>query len=267
VISRIFKALNRYSIAARNLGPHTTLQLIWYRVFRGCPNIEVHSVSQKFGSFFWNAKKDWVINHFYTPQIEVYSPKGQINIRSIVDLGANIGAETIRFGLLYPDARIYSVEANKENYEKLSKNSVKRFNVTTIFSAIWSSECKLKLISTSCNDSQAWRVEETSEAEFDMKGMPLSKILSNYVIDSIDILKVDIEGAERQLFDSTADVWISKVNCFIVEAPDSDAPGTTQLIYRLFERNSLKVNTYVNGENIVFIRDHLDWKVRFIESY
>jgi len=266
MISRIFQALNRYSLSLKNLGTYTTLQIIWYRFIRNQPNIEVYSVSKKFGEFFWNAKKDWVINHFYTPQIEVYSPKGEISILSVVDLGANIGTETIRFATLYPKAKVYSVEANKENYERLKKNTINRSNVTPIFGAIWSSDNKLKLVSSSY-DSQAWYVEETNEAEYDMEGISLNKILSDHSIDSIDILKVDIEGAELELFGSTANIWISKVNCFIVEVPDNDAPGTTQLIYRLFEKNNIKVNTYVNGENIVFVRDHLDWRVRFIQSY
>lgn len=266
MISRIFKALNRYSLALENLGIYTTLQIIWHRVFKMQPEIEVHSKAKKFGEFFWSSKNDWVISHFYTPQIEVYSPKGEINIGTVVDLGANIGTESIRFSLLYPKARIYSVEANNVNYERLKKNTVKFTNITPIMSAIWSSVTKLKLVSDT-SDSQAWHVIETNDSDYDMEGTIFSNILTSYDINFIDILKVDIEGAERELFGETADGWISKVNCIIMEIPDIDAPGTTQLIYRLFEKNSLQMNTYVNGENIVFVRNHLDWRVRFIERY
>lgn len=267
MIIRILRALIRWLVAIENLGVKTTLQIIRHRIMPNTKGREIVSNSKKFGRFVWDSKSDWVITHFYTPQIEIYGPTGNLDIGCIVDLGANIGTETLRFSKLYPLAKIISVEANKDNFERLKKNVSSNKKISPVHAAIWSSDVKLKLVSAS-TDSQAWHlVEVAHEGEFDMKGMTFEKILNDHSINHIDVLKIDIEGAERQLFDLSSDKWIANVSCFIIEVPDNDSPGTTQMIYRAFERNGINVNTYVNGENIVFVRAELDWKVRFIEFY
>ena len=175
--------------------------------------------SKKFGKFWWNAKRDWVIGHFFTPQIEIFSTKTDLEVETIVDLGANIGIETLRLAKLYPSARIFAVEAVRENFETLEFNTMQLSNVTAIIGAIWSSPAKLKLVNVTGN-SESWSLEEVRGDEFDIKGKMFDDVLVENDIREIDILKVDIEGSERELFSHSCLTWIERVKCIIMEAPD-----------------------------------------------
>ena len=265
MIVRFLQAIIRFTYSFENLGIISTIKIIWFRILK--ESIDIKISTKKFGDVFWNTKRDWVITHFYTPQIEIFSPNNKIEVNLIIDLGANIGIETLRFAKLYPKAKIFSIEAVKENFETLIKNTKNMSNVTSINAAIWDKNSKLKIIKKS-ESGQARYVREVKYSDkFHMKGIPFSKILSAHLIKNICILKVDIEGAERKLFNKSCKEWIHKVKCIIMEAPDTDFPLTTQKILKLFIENNYEFNAYVNGENIIFIRADIDWKPRSIINY
>lgn len=263
---RILRALIRWRLAFDNLGFVPTLQIIWFRVFRARPDVMVECRTATFGTFRWNAKRDWVITHFFTPQVEIFSPGGNIEIHTIVDLGANIGTETLRFALLYPSARIVAVEAAGENFGTLAFNTRARANITPIHAAIWSHPAKLALTGDQHN-SQSWHAEEVTGDTFDIRGITFEEIMAENGIGEIDILKVDIEGAEKELFSDACASWIGRVKCIVMEVPDSDAPLSTRQIFRVFDTAEYTFNTYVHGENLVLVRSDLDWKPRSIETY
>jgi FkbM family methyltransferase len=265
MIARFLQAIIRFTYSFENLGIISTIKIIWFRILK--KSIDIKISTKKFGDVFWNTKRDWVITHFYTPQIEIFSPNNKIEVNLIIDLGANIGIETLRFAKLYPKAKIFSIEAVKENFETLIKNTKNMSNVTSINAAIWDKNTKLKIIKKS-ESGQARYVQEVKYSDkFHMKGIPFSKILSAHLIKNICILKVDIEGAERKLFNKSCKEWIHKVKCIIMEVPDTDFPLTTQKILKLFIENNYEFNAYVNGENIIFIRADIDWKPRSIINY
>ena len=265
MIVRFLQAIIRFIYSFKNLGMISAIKIIWFRILKKSINVKIST--KKFGEVFWNTKRDWVITHFYTPQIEIFSPNNKIEVNLIVDLGANIGIETLRFAKLYPKAKIFSIEAVKENFETLIKNTKNMLNVTSINAAIWDKNSKLKIIKKS-ESSQTRYVREVKNSEkFHLTGMPFNKILNSYSIKNICILKIDIEGAERKLFNKSCKEWIHLVKCIIMEVPDNDFPLTTQKILKLFIENNYEFNTYINGENLIFIRSDIDWKPRSIINY
>ncbi len=265
MIARFLQAIIRFTYSFENLGMISSIKIIWFRILK--KNINVKISTKKFGEVFWNTKRDWVITHFYTPQIEIFSPNNKIEVNLIVDLGANIGIETLRFAKLYPKAKIFSIEAVKENFETLIKNTKNMSNVTSINAAIWDKNSKLKIIKKSESGQARYIQEVRNSDKFHIRGMPFNKILSAYSIKGICILKIDIEGAERKLFNKSCKNWLHLVKCIIMEVPDSDFPFTTQKILKLFIENNYKFNTYINGENLIFIRSDINWKPRSIISY
>ncbi len=46
--------------------------------------------------------------------------------------------------------------------------------------------------------------------------------MDEFHIDFIDILKIDIEGAERFVFDKASPEWIKNVRCIAIELHDSE---------------------------------------------
>ena len=265
MIVRFLQAIIRFTDSFENLGIISTIKIIWFRILK--ESIDIKISTKKFGDVFWNTKRDWVITHFYTPQIEIFSPNNKIEVNLIIDLGANIGIETLRFAKLYPKAKIFSIEAVKENFETLIKNTKNMSNVTSINAAIWDKNSKLKIVKKSINSQDRYLKEIKNSNKFHIIGKNFNKILSDYSIKNICILKIDIEGAERKLFNKSCNKWLHLVKCIIMEVPDNDFPFTTQKILKLFIRNNYKFNTYVNGENLIFVRSDIDWKPRSIINY
>lgn len=264
---KITQALSRYIIAIYNLGFRASFKIFLYSaVIKN--EAEISMETRHFGRIFWNTKKDWVINHFYTPQLEIYSPTKDLKINTIVDLGANIGIEAIRLSYLYENARVIAVEAEKGNFKKLEKNTANHFQIEPVHAALWSENCELKLIVAEDGNNQGWHLEKVKvDEDYDMVGLTFSELIKTYDLYSIDILKIDLEGAEIELFDNEFSSWIHEVKCLVIECPDGDSPLATSLIFKKLEEACYKFNTYLNGENLILIRSDLDWLTRSIEIY
>lgn len=50
--------------------------------------------------------------------------------------------------------------------------------------------------------------------------------MAEFGIDYVDVLKIDIEGAEREVF-KTCSPWIKKVGTIVIELHDRFVPGCT----------------------------------------
>lgn len=267
MIIRALRATTRYLTAIGNLGTTSTLKLVLYRLLRHRLQTDAKLLTKKFGPIYWNTGRDNVIAHLYTPQVRIYCPDDNLCINTIVDLGANIGIETIRFAKMYPQASIFSVEAATENYRTLLLNTNGNPNCTCVHGTIWHKATPLTLTKHTL-DSQTWRVQETeNSSDANTQGITFSEIMEKYNIKEVDILKVDIEGAEKQLFSESCKQWIGNVKCIIVESPDGDTPMTTIQMFKQFDEANYLFNTYIHGENLVLVRADLNWKPCSIEQY
>ena len=125
---------------------------------------------------------------------------------------------------------------------------------------LYNKKCNLKIVNID-NNNETFRVIEanTENQDFDIISISILELIKMQNITSIDILKLDIEGAEKYIFDSTAEEWISRVKVIIFECPDRDSPGTTMNIFNTLKRNNWKFRTYIHGENFVMIRDDIKW--------
>ena len=146
--------------------------------------------------------------------------------RAIIDGGGNIGMAAVDFALRHPLARIITIEPEKANFEILRMN-VRAFpNITPIRAALWKHETELALLDPGLG---AWGFR-TSADPSEMQRSPtvsaltVQSIMDNFKIDVIDILKLDIEGAEREVFE-TSSVWINKVRVLIVELHEEFSAG------------------------------------------
>ena len=71
-----------------------------------------------------------------------------------------------------------------------------------------------------------------------VKGITIPMILQMHGIDHIDILKLDIEGAEYRVFENNFDEWINKVDQIIIELHDRYQPGCAERFYRAIAAHS-----------------------------
>lgn len=175
-----------------------------------------------------------------------------IEPKLIIDLGAYTGLSTTFFALKYPKARIIAVEPESSNFELLEFHTQKNPNVDRINAGVWSSNAFLK-ITNKATEKWAFTVEEVSESDdYDVKSITIDSILKNSGCDTIDILKIDIEGAEKELLSKNVASWISKVKVLVIELHDRLVEGCSESLYNAIDL--AEWDEYKQGEKIVLIR-------------
>ena len=182
---------------------------------------------------------------------EEYDVRGIENPRFIVDGGANIGCSTLYFGNKYPDALIFAIEPEESNYEMLKKNTSHYPNIKTIKAAIWDKKTFLK-IDNPGDKKWSFRVQECeNNTNACIETISIDELLSNSPGGIIDILKLDIEGAEKQIF-LNSPAWIEKVDTLLIELHERYSEGCTEVFYKAISKYHFRES--VNGEKIILQR-------------
>lgn len=165
----------------------------------------------------------------------------------IIDCGGNIGLAAIWFAKVFPKAKVISVEPDKANHEVLKKNIEHRDNITPILGAVWSRREEIYLEGGGRGGAgSSVTINRESEA------------ITAYTIDDIlqlepdaipFLIKIDIEGAQKNLFSENTD-WVAKFPCVILELEDWLLPwqGTTSNFFTCVSK--LPMDYLIRGENI-----------------
>jgi FkbM family methyltransferase len=166
----------------------------------------------------------------------------------IIDAGANIGATSVYFAEKFPQATIIAIEPDHENFQLLQKNITSYQNIYPIEGALWYVDSKLSL-SNPLNAECAYRVgeNESSSSNTAIDAYSIESICQQFNLDHIDLLKLDIEGAEKELFSNSPEKWLPRVNCIIIELHDRYKVGCSRAFYNAIQDFPEEA---INGENI-----------------
>jgi FkbM family methyltransferase len=152
---------------------------------------------------------------------------------TVVDLGGNLGEFSIamqaRFG-----CTCYVVEPVPALYERIPQNPhIIKFNA-----AVAKSSQPLRFfLSEEITAGSLHKSGVSSDAEIEVQGISLTDFLTQNNIESVDLLKIDIEGAERDLFDDVSNETLRRIKQITIEFHDF-IPGvmTTQDVDRVKQR-------------------------------
>jgi FkbM family methyltransferase len=132
----------------------------------------------------------------------------------IVDAGANIGCTAVFLANTYPGARIVAVEPDARNAALAKQNCASYPQVEIVEGAVWPRPVMLE-IENPDGESWAFRMREKPRdaGGGGMQGLTLDELSKGA---PIDLLKVDIEGGERQLFTEETH-WLTRVGAMLIE--------------------------------------------------
>jgi FkbM family methyltransferase len=151
--------------------------------------------------------------------------------KTIVDAGANIGLASVYFASRYPEARILAIEPEAQNFELLLKNTAPYPNIQAVRAALWSESGVIGVVDSGTG---AWgfRTEASSEALVanSVRAATLDELLDEFGFDHVDLLKLDIEGAEVEVFADTSE-WIDRVNVVVAELHERYRTGCLRNFY------------------------------------
>jgi FkbM family methyltransferase len=175
----------------------------------------------------------------------------EMSPRVIVDAGANIGMATLFFAARFPDACIVAIEPEASNFELLKQNCAGLSNVMLVQAALWPQEQRLWL---SDSYSEEWAFQVATHASpasknlGEVRAITIGQILRQLHTDRIDLLKLDIEGSEFELFSNNADQWLDHVRLIAIELHDCLRPGCAHAFYSALV--SRRFVQEIRGENI-----------------
>ena len=141
----------------------------------------------------------------------------------IVDAGANIGMAALYFSIIYPQARIYCIEPDAHNFKLLRENlAPEGERCVLIEAALYDRDGEVGLI----RERMAYnsKVDEGADRRVVVPAVTMEVLLDRFQLSRIDLLKIDIEGAEDKLF-SAPTAWLEKVNTILIEVHSEEAIG------------------------------------------
>jgi FkbM family methyltransferase len=136
--------------------------------------------------------------------------------RIIVDVGAHIGMASILFALRYPTARIIALEPEPSNFAALTRNTAPYKTISPIQAALWREDGEATLGESNAHPKGDFQIVEQGRQR--VRAITMETLMRESGIDSIDLLKVDIEGAEIEVFECCP--WIEKVRVMAIELHD-----------------------------------------------
>jgi len=142
----------------------------------------------------------------------------------IIDAGSNIGLTTLYFSRFFDNAVYICIEPNESNFEVLSFNLETNLipNVQRIQAGVWSKNTYLNIISDFRGHYDwSYRVVE-AEKVTDLEAFSIQHLIEKFKWDTIDILKIDIEGSEKEVFTNpNSDVsFLAITKCIAIEIHD-----------------------------------------------
>jgi FkbM family methyltransferase len=172
----------------------------------------------------------------------------------IVDAGANIGAAAVWFSLTFPKAKILALEPDVSNCELLTRNATAFPSIVPLNAAIAANSGTLYLTDPGVGAWGYRTADQPSERSYAVDAMTLEQVIAKSSGTPF-ILKIDIEGAESDLFSRHCEE-LNKFPLVIIELHDWMLPGQST------SRNFLKWHVEMErdfvhiGENVFSISNN-----------
>lgn len=136
----------------------------------------------------------------------------------IIDIGAHVGLFTLYASQYCKDGRIFCFEPIKNNFDLLSENiQVNQLpNVKCINKAVHNSNNSIRMYLDKTDDA-AHSVFDNGDEYVDVNATTLSEIFNSNNIQICNLLKMDCEGFEYEIFESTPDEYLGKIQKICLE--------------------------------------------------
>lgn len=161
---------------------------------------------------------------------------------TVIDLGANIGIFTILAGIKARQGRVIALEPENQNYQFLCDNILSNSfsNIEPHQLAISRINGLVDLYVGNPGNNTILIKHQGKLARNEtlkVEGVSMNGLIAKFHLDEINFLKIDVEGAEFQIFED--DSWLAKVQKIAMEVhPDAGDPS---MIRRKLEEQNFVV--------------------------
>jgi FkbM family methyltransferase len=174
------------------------------------------SIAIRLGSSDLEVFRQIFVQQQYMPITKIKDPE------VVVDCGANAGYSALFFLKHFPCARVIALEPDPHNVE-LCRHNVRRFRgrIEILQKAIWGTVAKLGFVEETRTPGEEWGIQVEampSNAEGEMvEAIDIPNLLAVTGLKYIDLLKVDIEKSEADVFRTNPGAWLPLVRNIAIE--------------------------------------------------
>lgn len=182
---------------------------------------------------------------------------------TVLDIGANVGYSSAYFAGIYPKCDVVAVELMHSNFEQLTCNTAflgKR--ITTLEAAVWSHNNGVSIADDTFRDGDAWshHASEAKDGKSLVPSITMHDLMEQHSMPHVNICKIDIEGAEFELFAAGNRGWVD--NCDVILLEIHNDLATFDIVAEL---NADGFHFFTAHELTIFYRD-ADIAQRFIRD-
>lgn len=178
----------------------------------------------------------------------------------IIDAGGNVGLATFFFKRYFPKARITVFEAAPQNFKLLQKNIEQNHlaDTTLILGMLGKTEnTEYTFYYNAGNPGSSTGISEVARSKtrgiFTEERVP-AILLSAYVTEEVDLLKMDVEGAEGEILEDLENTGaLARIRQIVMEFHYNESNPKNRLVdvLNLFERNGFSVALYDNEHGVL----------------
>lgn len=173
---------------------------------------------------------------FLRDELNVHLPESP---RVIIDGGANIGLATLYLKTKYPGATIIAIEPERSNFDLLVENTKAYQNIICLNYGIWNTHCRLQIIDTGQGTASfiTRELADGNGGDNAIEAITIPDVMKQFQFKKLDLVKLDIEGSEKELFKDNYEEWLSKTSCVIVEIHRHLQPDCEATVFHAFEKD------------------------------
>ena len=184
-----------------------------------------------------------------------YAFEAQGEPKFIIDGGSNVGLAAVYFANRFPKATIVTIEPESSNFEMIKRNTQAYPAIHPIKSGVWSSSTNLKVRDLGLGNWGFVVEEQEHEDKDTFKAVSISDLMKQFNQTQIDILKLDVEGAEKEIFTKNYQEWLPHTNVLVVELHDRMKRGCSKAFFKAMVEYDFSIHQL--GENLICTREKL----------
>ncbi len=158
----------------------------------------------------------------------------------ILDLGANVGYTSLYFAARYPYAKILALEPDPSNFTQLKKNISGYKNIYPVHGAAWNEPVNMEIKEEGASEWERTVIESDSG---EIKAYTIPMLMTEIGEEHVDLIKIDIEGAEKALFSSNTE-WLDKTDIIIIELHDRMIEGCSSTFFTALSDYNYKMEPW-----------------------
>lgn len=173
--------------------------------------------------------------------IKKYKKFFKKQFKNIVDVGANVGVFINYILEEQLSDKIIAVECDPQSLKDLYKNFKREYRIKIINKALGTREEKTLFFHNPENPVISTTIPKENFKKIEVETITINNLVKE--LEFIDLLKIDIEGAEYSIFENMDDNLFSKINNIFVECHffEDDSKNKFDLMVKKIEENGFKV--------------------------